>query len=109
MSFSFNKEQKLDKAGFDRVMRKPRKLRGKGFLLFTANSDEGFRKLGLIVPKKAVAKANERNTIKRIVREQFRLKQCSMPKVDIVFLAQREIQANDLKEELTKLWKRLSA
>lgn len=41
-------------------------------------------RLGLVVPKKGTAKANDRNQVKRIIREQFRLSQDRLPPIDMV-------------------------
>ncbi len=69
---------------FDRVYRQGRRLHGKGFsLIFTANAME-YNRLGISVQKKT-GRAVDRNRIKRIIRESFRLHRDSFPvKSDIV-------------------------
>lgn len=63
---------------FDRVYRQGRRLHGKGFsLIFTPNAME-YNRLGISVQKKT-GRAVDRNRIKRIIRESFRLHRDSFP------------------------------
>ena len=55
-------------------------------LLARLNTAENPR-LGLTVAKKHLKRAHDRNRIKRIVRESFRLKQHELPNMDFVFVA----------------------
>jgi ribonuclease P protein component len=41
-------------------------------------------RLGLVVGKRALARATERNRAKRVLRETFRLRRQGLPSVDIV-------------------------
>ncbi|MBS1141185.1 MAG: ribonuclease protein component [Proteobacteria bacterium] len=41
-------------------------------------------RLGLVVGKKLLKRAVDRNLVKRIVREQFRLRRAGLPPVDLV-------------------------
>ncbi len=45
-------------------------------------------RLGLAIAKKSVALASERNRIKRLIREDFRVNRSRLPAVDLVFYAQ---------------------
>ncbi len=42
-------------------------------------------RLGLVVGRKLVKSAVGRNRIKRVLREQFRLRRAGLPKVDVIF------------------------
>jgi len=77
-------------------------------VLARTNETKGSR-LGLIVAKKHVRTAVQRNRIKRIVREFFR---CQPPNIalDIVFLARGDLGTltnHDIREQLSNLWQKL--
>lgn len=68
-------------------------------------------RLGLVIAKKNVKHAVQRNRIKRIIRESFRLHQQQLPDVDMIFLARRGLDAlenEQLHKEMTKIWQRLA-
>jgi len=59
--------------------------RGTGFVLhFCSHEDSIFPRIGIVVPKKLVKRATERNAIKRQGREAFRLMAASLPRGDLV-------------------------
>lgn len=77
-------------------------------LLSRANSVESPR-LGLTVAKKHLKRAHDRNRIKRIVRESFRLRQQELPTHDFVFVAKGgigKLSNEELFNTLEKLWQR---
>lgn len=77
-------------------------------LLSRANSVESPR-LGLTVAKKHLKRAHDRNRIKRIVRESFRLRQHELPAHDFVFVAKGgigKLSNEELFNTLEKLWQR---
>jgi ribonuclease P protein component len=68
-------------------------------------------RLGITVPKKKVKKATDRNTIKRIIRESFRLQRHQLPNVDIIVIAKLgigEIENQALAIQLEKLWRKMT-
>jgi len=81
-------------------------------LLCLSNSN-GFNspRLGLVIAKKNVKLAVQRNRVKRVIRESFRLHQADIPNIDIVILARRglaELSNDELHVLLQKQWQRLS-
>jgi len=79
-------------------------------ILARHNSTTGPR-LGITVPKKKVRHASDRNRIKRIIRESFRLSKHKLPNVDIIVIAKHGIGDLDnktLSNQLEKLWKKLN-
>ncbi|MGP4123429.1 MAG: ribonuclease P protein component [Sodalis sp. (in: enterobacteria)] len=69
----------------------------------------GHPRIGLTVSKKHVKRAHERNRIKRLSRESFRLHQHSLPAMDFVVIAKKGLANLDnyaLTQALEKLWRR---
>ncbi|MGX8941388.1 ribonuclease P protein component [Symbiopectobacterium sp. Eva_TO] len=69
----------------------------------------GHPRIGLTVAKKHVKRAHERNRIKRLTRESFRLHQHTLPAMDFVVIAKKGVADMDnraLTEALEKLWQR---
>ncbi|MCX3239692.1 ribonuclease P protein component [Escherichia coli] len=69
----------------------------------------GHPRIGLTVAKKNVRRAHERNRIKRLTRESFRLRQHELPGMDFVVVAKKGVADLDnraLSEALEKLWRR---
>ena len=66
-------------------------------------------RLGLVVGKKNISTAVGRNSVKRIVRETFRLEQFSHP-IDVVFLARKDahkLGSDEMTLLLQQSWCRL--
>lgn len=67
-------------------------------------------RLGLVIAKKNIRLANQRNRIKRILRESFRLHQHALSGLDIIVLARRELDSLDntqMRALVDKQWARL--
>lgn len=79
----------LDKADFNRAFKKARLVvRQSPFLLLGVQNELGEARLGAVVPKRQLPRAVDRNLIKRLCREQFRLTRQQLPPLDIVVLCQ---------------------
>ncbi|MCW9028782.1 MAG: ribonuclease P protein component [Kangiella sp.] len=88
----------------------PVKLVCPPFTLLAVPNQKKLSRLGLIVAKKNVCHAVDRNKIKRLARESFRLHQHQLPSFDIVLLARRgssQLPNKVLFEHLEQLWIRL--
>ncbi|MBZ5487416.1 ribonuclease P protein component [Halomonas aquamarina] len=86
------------------------KVHGKGLMALARMSTRGYPRFGLVVGKKNVKRAVDRNRFKRLVRESARLRQHHLPSMDIVILAKRGAQDIDnetLSRQLHGMWKRL--
>jgi ribonuclease P protein component len=59
--------------------------------------------MGLVIAKKNIRLAVQRNRIKRILRETFRLNQHALPNLDFVVLARRGLDKLD-NEQLHQLF-----
>lgn len=78
-------------------------------LLCRSNSIQA--RLGLVIAKKHVKRANQRNRLKRLIRESFRLQQHNIPAIDVIVLARKGADALTNAEVLViinGLWKRIT-
>ena len=66
-------------------------------------------RLGLVVGKKAVSKATERNRIKRVIREHFRKAGAEMPAVDLVVRVVAPVDRLQLHRHMDRLLTELEA
>ena len=82
------------------------KVSTKQFLLLATASQARRPRLGLVIAKKHVSKAVQRNRLKRVLRESFRLRQSEIPLIDIVVLARKDADKLALVE-LRKMIDRL--
>ena len=79
------------------------------FLILAKNTGHSSARLGLVIAKKNIRNAVDRNRLKRLIRESFRLKQHHLPAIDAIVLARRggdQIANHELFEILENLWKR---
>ena len=71
-------------------------------------NDKGWPRLGLAVAVRTAGGGVERNRIRRIIRESFRLHQYELPAVDLIVSARnraRDATGAELRESLSALWK----
>lgn len=67
----------------------------------------GYPRIGLTIAKKNIKRAHERNRIKRLTREYFRLHQHKLPSMDFVILVRKGLanfNNQEITEILCKLW-----
>lgn len=90
-NFEFPRQSRLLTAGdFRSVFDKAEiKISNKHFLLLARRNNLSTARIGFVLSKKNVKLAVDRNRIKRLTRESFRLKHQNIPSVDIVFLGRR--------------------
>jgi len=111
-SFKLQKHSKLlDAKAYKFVFSKANKVGDAFFtILYRENKAQHHPRLGVIVAKKNSKKAVDRNRIKRLIRESFRLYP-NLPKYDIVVLSKRPTgtQTNQqLYTSLSKLWQKIT-
>ena len=113
MNLGFGREKRLltpqqFKAVFDSASNK---VSGKSVLLLARNNLLEHPRLGLVIGKKSVKLAVERNRIKRQIRESFRHNQDILNGVDIVIVARRgiaDLSNIELRQQFDKMLKRLA-
>jgi ribonuclease P protein component len=81
---------------------------GNGFFAVTARLNQaGHPRLGMAVASKLAGGSVERNRIRRVVRESFRLNQLDLPAADIVVNARprsRGATNAELRSAIEELW-----
>ena len=87
------------------------KASGPNMLLLARHNTEAQARLGLVIAKKNVRRAVDRNKIKRIARESFRHHRAELDNLDIVVLARKglgELDNAALHVLFKDMWRRLS-
>jgi len=111
VTYQFNRELRLlTPDHFQTVFSKPIRFHSQHFtILIRSNSIENNR-IGFAIAKKRIKLAVQRNRVKRIVRESFRLKQHNLPMIDIVVMAKSGIEQLDNKtisQQIEKIWRKI--
>lgn len=100
----------LKKSDYDYVFSQAKKIVTPEFIILYRDNVVGHARLGLALSKKMIAKAHDRNRVKRILREAFRTDK-RLPSVDIVMLARPGVGKVHKSIIITKLgsaWNKLS-
>ncbi len=79
-------------------------------LLVLCRPGQTHARLGLVIAKKAVKKAHDRNRLKRLIRESFRKQKNKFPAIDAIVLARKGADAlsnTEINSIINGLWKRI--
>ncbi|HKZ73582.1 MAG TPA: ribonuclease P protein component [Steroidobacteraceae bacterium] len=99
------------KSEFDSVHARGIRIADGYFAVIACANDLPQPRLGLAVSVKTAGNAVERNRIRRVIRETFRLHQHELPMLDIVVNARaraRGAAAAELRASLDALWKKVA-
>jgi len=100
--FHFSRSQKLLTADhYKYVFSRSQRFGNKSFTVLARENNLGHPRLGLAISKKSAKRAVDRNRIKRIFRESFRLHQHKFPNVDIIAMCKSDVLSLD-KQEMHK-------
>ena len=109
--FEFPRSSRLLNAGDYRTVFNGAQLKvsDRNLLILATPNQLPYPRVGLVIAKKNVRLAVQRNRVKRIIRESFRL-QYSLPNLDIVVLARKGMGDLDnpaLRRLIEQSWQRL--
>jgi len=87
-SACFGKQLRLGKSGeFTRVFQNGRRATDKFFKVIAVQGNSEYPRLGMVVAKRHIPRAVNRNRVKRIIRESFRSHQDQLRGLDVVVMA----------------------
>ena len=106
----FDKTRRLlTKENYNAVFETAKKITSSDFLFLYRLNTIGHARLGLALSKKMIRKAHDRNRLKRMLRETFRL-QTGLPPVDVIVLAKFGVGNKEhtiVRVNLEKSWNKL--
>jgi ribonuclease P protein component len=108
-NFSFTyRDRLLNASQFTRVFDKATKSSSDFFTILSRENTAGQPRLGIVAAKRRAKRAVDRNIIKRIIRESFRLNKATLPTNDYVVILKRPIKIinrTNLRLQIETLWK----
>lgn len=111
-SYAFKREARLLKTDeFSSVFNFRKRISGRYLVLHYQYTELAHARLGLVVGKKIAKRAVDRNYMKRVLREQFRLRQAQLPGLDLVARPQQRFstaQFAEVEQEFANLVQRLN-
>ncbi len=112
-TFDFTLQKRLNKPSqYKQVFTNPIKNSDAFFTVLAIKNDLNHCRLGLAITKKNIKKASDRNRIKRLIRESFRLSNLiNTNSLDLVVLARREVintSSEKLRHSLEKHWQKIT-
>jgi ribonuclease P protein component len=106
---SFSPQDRLLNAyQFTRVFDQATKSSSEFFTILSRENTEDQPRLGIVVAKRRAKRSVDRNIIKRIIRESFRLNKASLPASDFIVILKRPIKTIKrprLRMQMDTLWK----
>ena len=112
LKFTFPRQRRLIKTDdFSSVFNFRKRISGHYLAIHYQYNQQLHARLGLIVGKKIARLSVDRNYMKRVIKEFFRLNQHQLPNLDLVIRAQRRFTTSDYKIlvlELNELFASLS-
>jgi ribonuclease P protein component len=111
-SFKFIRQAKIVKTDdFSSVFNLRKRIAGQHLVMRYRLNEASMPRLGLIVSKKTAKLAVQRNYMRRVLRELFRLNQQHLPEVDLVVQVQKTFEKPEfmlIKQEFESLLLKLS-
>ncbi|WP_441003242.1 ribonuclease P protein component [Pseudocolwellia agarivorans] len=95
---------------FQSVFTKPIRFGSSHITILVSQNPDNNNRLGLAIAKKRVKLAVQRNRIKRLIRESFRLNQHDLPHIDIVVMVKSgtdKLDNTQINQQLEKIWRKI--
>jgi ribonuclease P protein component len=96
----------VDKADFDRVFSDNQRARTDYVMVMAYPNQVGYPRLGMVIAKRLLARAVDRNRVKRCVRESFRAVLPELPACDFVVRLIAKPIPGDEARDLSRTFKR---
>lgn len=96
----------VNKADFDRVFADNQRARTDYVMVMALPNQVGYPRLGMVVAKRLLSRAVDRNRVKRCVRESFRLVLPELPACDFVVRLIAKPVPGDEARDLSRTFKR---
>jgi ribonuclease P protein component len=100
----------IGKKEFQSIFAEANKVSQKHLLVLYKPNKKAHARLGIMVGKRHAPLAVERNQIKRVIRESFRINQAELQGLDIIVIARQQCDSLDktqLRIGIDKLWQKL--
>jgi ribonuclease P protein component len=111
LNFNFSRQAKIVKTDdFSSVFNLRKRVAHKHLVMRYRINEVNIARLGLIVSKKTAKLAVQRNYMRRVLRELFRLNQHNLPAIDLVIQVQKIFEKSDfieVKQEFEFLMQKL--
>ena len=109
--FAFRRDQRLIKPDFKALLDGGKRRVTPFFVYLARPNSLGKARLGMIITKKCLPLSVQRNAVKRIIRESFRLHQQLTQGWDVVIISRYRLptaKTEDLNHSLERYWRELS-
>ncbi len=107
--FSFRLRDRLQNASqFTRIFDQATKSSSEFFTILSRENNVAHPRLGIVIAKRRAKRSVDRNIIKRIIRESFRLNKATLPARDFIVILKRPIKVikrPNLRLQMETLWK----
>jgi ribonuclease P protein component len=109
-NYQFNRESRLlTPDHFQKVFNKAVRFNSQHITLLLSANDNKSR-IGFAIAKKRIKLAVQRNRIKRIVRNSYRLNQHQLPNVDMIIMAKtgiEKLENKTIQHQIEGLWQKI--
>ncbi|MCL5272304.1 MAG: ribonuclease P protein component [Gammaproteobacteria bacterium] len=95
---------------FRYVWENPKKVRSEQFLIFFRPNQNDYSRIGIVIKKSSLKLAQQRNLLRRVVRESFRAHLPMLKELDIVVLARPSkypLNKKIIREGIDQLWQKV--